>query len=151
MAADYPEISSFGTLLKFALALEEAAEALHTRAAATEACADHRGPLEGMARKHARRRMDLERLARERLNEVLLQPLSGMSRGDYLPPGQLPVGDASAALDVLAAMEESSARFFEDSATRARDLLGGLDRTFRRFAKEDARRAAKLKGMAASR
>ncbi len=146
MAAEFPEISSFGTLLKFALALEETAAALETQAAAT--LSEHQAALEAMAQKHTRRKNDLERLARERLNEVTLQPLSGMSRDEYVPPTTLPDGDETALLDALSTLEEGAARFYGDSAERAVNLLGGLDRTFKRFAKEDRKRAAKLKSLA---
>lgn len=148
MAADFPEMSSFGTLLKFAQGLEETAAALEEQAAQSPACAAHQAALAPMAHKHARRMQELERLARERLNEVVLQPLSGMVREEYLPPTALPEGDGASVLSVLATLEETSARFYGDAAQRAVDVLGGLDRTFKRFAKEDTKRAAKLKGLA---
>jgi len=98
-----------------------------------------------MAKRHTRRIGDLERLARERLNEVTLQPLSGMAREEYLPATELPAGDGDAIVSALAELEEGSARFYGDSAERALNLLGGLDRTFKRFVKEDTKRAQKLK------
>ncbi len=145
MGIEFPEIISFGTLLKFALALEENTAALQSQAADLESCASHQSALAAMAKKHARRKSDLERLARERLNEVTLQPLSGMARDEYLPATGLPDGDGDAIMAMLAELEEGSARFYGDSAERALNLLGGLDRTFKRFVKEDLKRAQKLK------
>jgi hypothetical protein len=148
MAIEFPEITSFGTLLKFALALEQTVADLEGQAAGHDACADHQSELAAMASKHARRRADLERLSRERLNEVVLQPLSGMARQEYLPPEALPGDDDAGIVAALAALEEGSARFYGDAAERAVNLLGGLDRTFKRFVKEDLKRAQKLKQLA---
>jgi hypothetical protein len=148
MAADFPEITSFGTLLKFALALEQTAVALEGEAAGHSTCAAHASTLQSFAEKHTRRLGDLERLQRERLNEVVLQPLGGMTADEYRPTQELPSGDAAAILGVLVALEERSARFYGDAAERAVNLLGGLDRTFKRFVKEDAKRAQALRGLA---
>ncbi|MFH2009988.1 MAG: hypothetical protein ABI333_25555 [bacterium] len=146
MAVDFPEITSFGTLLKFALALEQTTADLEARAAEAPVCAAHQGELTSMADKHTRRIADLERLQRERLNEVILQPLGGMARDEYLPPTALPVGaDAAGLTRALADLEDLSARFYGDAAERAVNLLGGLDRTFKRFVKEDRKRAQTLR------
>lgn len=148
MAVEFPEITSFGTLLKFALALEQNCAALESQTAGLESCAPHRSALTAMAKKHARRITDLERLSRERLNEVVLQPLSGIARDEYLPATTLPDDDAAGVLAALAGLEELSARFYSDAAERAVNLLGGLDRTFKRFVKEDGKRAQKLRELA---
>jgi hypothetical protein len=147
MTAEFPEITSFGTLLKFALALEQTAAALEGEAAGHPACAAHASTLQSFAERHTRRLGDLERLQRERLNEVILQPLGGMVADEYRPPQALPSGDDAVVLGALAELEERSARFYGDSAERAVNLLGGLDRTFKRFVKEDAKRAQALKGL----
>jgi len=148
MAAEFPEIASFGTLCKYALALDTNAADLLEQAAAHGACAAHQAALSAMAQKHTRRVKDLERLARERLNEVILQPLAGMSREEYLPLTALGSDDAAGILTALAGLERLSARFYGDAAERAVNLLGGLDRTFKRFVQEDLKRAQSLKALA---
>lgn len=147
MAIELPEITSFGTLLRFAMALDRIAAERGAAAATAEACRGQRDALTAMARKHARRVEDLERLARERLNEVVLQPLSGMVRAEYLPPDPGTGGGAADLLRELATLEERSARFYGDAAERAVNVLGGLDRTFKRFAKEDQKRARALEAL----
>jgi hypothetical protein len=148
MAVDFPEISSFGTLLKFALALEATTAELESQASVAPACAPHQAELAAMAKKHTRRIGDLERLQRERLNEVILQPLSGMARDEYLPTATLPEGGAAELTAALAGLEENAARFYGDAAERGVNLLGGLDRTFKRFIKEDKKRAQTLRQLA---
>ena len=92
-------------------------------------------------RLHAKRGKRLEQLRRERLNEVVLQPLTGLSRDSYLPRTDAPTGAAG-----LAALEETLARFYRDALANAADVLGGLERTFARFARESEAMAASLRG-----
>ena len=132
----FPELTSFGTLLSFALALEEAAGKLAQAALDREDCASWSDALSTTVKKHAKRHKSLERLRRERLNEVVLQPVKGMAREEYLPPEALGATPAEAAAAVSTA-EMVSARFYDDAAAIAVNVLGGLDKTFRRMAKEN--------------
>lgn len=115
MAISFPELNSYGTLVSFGLSLEQVAE--EKAAAAGE---------DRIARKHQKRARQLELIFRERLNEVVLQPLTGMDRADYLPADDLD----------RAALEALIARFYDDAATIAADVLIGVDRTFRKWAEE---------------
>jgi hypothetical protein len=115
VSVTFPELNSYGTLVSFALSLEQVAEA---RAIAA---GDER-----VARKHQKRARQLEQIFRERLNEVVLQPLSGLDRTAYLPADELD----------LAALEALIARFYDDAATVAAEVLIGVDRTFRKWAEE---------------
>jgi len=160
MSADFPAITSFGTLLKYAQALEEHLAAIAGRAAERAGGAG-RGGLEiragtpaglaACAKMHARRAQQLERLRRERLNEVVLQPVAGMDRTTYLPEMELPVaGEGASAGDetlaALAASEERASRFYRDAAACATHVLGGLERSFGRMAAESAEMAVALRG-----
>ena len=144
MDVSFPELTSFGTLLKFALVIEEAVARLAREAAEMEVCAKWGAELAACAKKHTKRNKQLERLRRERLNEVVLQPISGMERADYLPDMELPV-EPAAIIAVLVANEEKTARFFDDAADIAANVLGGVDRTFRKLAKESRRLAEGLR------
>lgn len=144
MIDEYPEITSFGTLLKFALALEAGIAELATRAAAREDCRAWEEPLQRSARKHARRAVQLERLRRERLNEVVLQQVAGISGATYLPARELPA-DPTAALAAVAAAEERAAAFYADAARVAHRVLGGLERSFTKLGSESAALGAALR------
>lgn len=137
---DLPEINSFGTLVRFAIGLE------HHALAFTEACAERTDLasradlLSRLQRDHRRRSRRLERLKREQLNEVVLEPISGMERDRYLPPAlPTPDRDASQVIQDLAALEQNTARFYADSADHARGALSGLARTFRKMGDRSAR------------
>jgi len=142
MNAQFPDITSFGTLLGFAQALEEAAAALAAQAAAPEDAA--RALCESCAKMHAKRARELARLRRERLNEVVLQPVAGMDRADYLPDALLPE-DREQALAHLGEIEERAARFYRDACRCARHVLGGLERSFAKMAAQSAEAAVILR------
>jgi len=143
MDPNLPELTSFGTLLKFALALEESTAERAATAADGATDAGQRERLSSCGKRHARRARELERMRRERLNEVVLQPISGMDRERYLPP-DFPAPGGGPEIKQLQALEETIARFYDDAATIAGNVLPGLDRKLRKLADESRRLAAEL-------
>ena len=137
MSTEFPELTSFGTVILFAQALESKAAGLATAAIEAGEAGD---AVKKAARLHTKRGKRLELLRKERLNEVVLQPLTGLDRGEYLPPEGL------AGLSGLATLEDVTVHFYRDALTRAVDVLGGLERTFERFARESEDLAARLRG-----
>jgi hypothetical protein len=144
MSIYFPELTSFGTLLSFALSLEEAAAELAQGAAQSSEGKPWCGALEICATKHKKRGQQLEILRRERLNEVVLQSISGMDRAQYLPALDLPSDGAQAALAVVA-VEETAARFYDAAAAKAVEVLGGLERTLRKLSQENRSLADSLR------
>ena len=144
MAVEFPELNSFGTLLRFAQALEQhAAEVAAEPAASQPAWAARLG---ACSKKHAKRVGRVDRMRRERLNEMTLQPLEGMARDDYLP-ADLPDGASTdQVLATVVAIEETVARFYTDAAEVGGDTLSGLGRTFGKLAKESLALADGLRG-----
>ncbi len=145
MSDNFPELTSFGTIFLFAQALEDNAAALAEAAAARPDCAAWAAPLGKAAKKHAKRGRELQRLRRERLNEVVLQPIGGLDRDEYLPPTALPA-DATGAVAAVAAADEVTARFYEAAAVLAANALGGMDRKLRKLANESRELAEALRG-----
>jgi len=144
-AADFPELTSFGTLLKFALAMERAAAEI-AKLAEREECETRRDELIHCARRHTKRGGQLERVRRERLNEVVLQRIDGMEAREYIPALDLPA-DATGpeTMERMISVEESAACFYDDAAKIAANVLAGVDRTLRKLAKENHSLAASLK------
>ena len=138
MSSEFPELTSFGTVILFAQNLE-------SRAAAVAAAALEQGggvigdTLKKAGRLHGKRGKRLELLRRERLNEVVLQPVAGLEREEYIPPSD------AAGVAGLALLEDCAARFYRDALKEAADVLGGLERTFERFARESEELAARLR------
>ena len=77
----------------------------------------------------------MEQLRRERLNEVVLQPLSGMDREAYLPKLDA-AEDTTRLIETIADLETLIACFFEDAAKVGADVLIGVDKTFLKLARE---------------
>ncbi len=142
MKKEFPEITSFGTLFAFAQAFEESLVAM------SEEVIGRGGEKADAAsrahKRHSKRLGQLERLRRERLNEVVLQPLSGMERERYVPDLSCP-GEASGAAAALAAAEEKAALFLDEAAEKAGSVLGGVERTLRKLAAESRELAASLR------
>jgi hypothetical protein len=146
MNVDFPEITSFGTLLKFAIVMENRAAELMRHDAEGENVAALRNERADCAGKHVKRAKQLERLRRERLNEVVLQAIHGMDGSEYAPALELPrETPARPAIADLIAAEETVARFYEDAARTAANVLTGVEKTFRRLARESASMAASLR------
>jgi len=137
MTDNFPELTSFGTLMKFAIALEQTSQELAQSAASSEACSAWAEQLERSAKKHAKRFQELERMRRERLNEVVLQPISGMEREAYVVPTALPATGANEVIATVVEAERVAARFYDDAAAIASNVLSGLDKTFKRLAREN--------------
>jgi hypothetical protein len=137
MTDNFPELTSFGTLMKFALALEQATKELAQTAASSDTCSPWTEQLERSAKKHGKRYQELERMRRERLNEVVLQPISGMDRAAYVLPTSLPATSAHDIIAIVTEAEQVAARFYDDAAVIASNVLSGLDKTFKRLAREN--------------
>ncbi len=141
--ADFPELTSFGLLFKFAIVTERAAAELAGLAAERDECADRQSELADCAGRHGKRGEQLERIRRERLNEVVLQRIDGMDRAKYVPVLDLPPGGQ--AMERIIALEESAARFYDDAAAIAANVLAGVEKTLRRLARENRSLAASLR------
>ena len=76
---------------------------------------------------------------------MVLQPISGMARDEYLPPLELPE-NAVDAVSAVADADEITARFYDAAATMAANALGGMDKKFRKLAKESRGLAQALRG-----
>lgn len=125
MAIHFPEVTTFGTLMSFAMALEELA---------LELCASLGDTADELKKKHKKRLARLEETRRERLNEVILEPLHGVDAGRHLV-GLHPSDEAAAQRLVL--LEQRSAAFYQESADVARNMLAEIARIFERLAKEN--------------
>jgi hypothetical protein len=139
MAADFPELNSFNTLMRFALSLELALAELAEQAKALDICTGESAVilLEDCAKRHRKRHIQLERMCREQLNEVILQPVDGMCHSDYIPPLTLTKQTCSTEIfSTLILAENAAIRFYQDASTHAANVLAGLSKHFKKLASE---------------
>ena len=143
MSGEVPKLGTFGALMRFAAQLEgEAAE----RYAAWAGDPDLGGPFAVLADSHRKRAEQLARMVQEQLNEMTLEPISGLDASDYLPPEDPPSGDDAARMAWARDVEERLARLYEDATQRAGHVLGGASRSLQRLARQSRRAIEELQG-----
>ena len=142
-----PELTTFGAVLRFAIELEAASAAFYD--AAVHAFAkDGPGTLvRELAAQHANRRHLLERTKQMKLNEMVLEPITGLEGARYrFEATPAPKDDL---LSRAAALEAVAERFYGDSSIVAKALLTEAARTFRKLGEENGRNAARLRAVRA--
>jgi hypothetical protein len=120
-----PELTTFGAVIRFAAALERQATGHYVAWLAQDA-GEARDLASSLASSHRRRAARLERLVREQLNEMLLEPIAGLRAERYLAEGES--GDTPGA-GASVAMEERLARLYSDLVEHAGRALGGAARS----------------------
>lgn len=139
---DPPELTNFGSLVRFALTLEEAAASFYEGLASAGAGDERTALAKELANRHRQRHRLLERIRRH-VNEMILEPISGLDGRRYVfDPGPA-IGPEGIVRGV--ALEETAARFYSDSSVAAKSLLAEAARTFRKFGEESAEDAVRLR------
>ncbi len=136
--AGAPELTTFGALVRHGLELEASAAGFY------EAAGGALGALASdLAAQHRERYRTVERARQQYLNEMILEPISGLDGAAYVVDAAASTGPE--ARDRAVRLEETSARFYEDSAVVAKALLAEAARTFRRLGEGNARNAQRLR------
>ncbi|MDH4138196.1 MAG: ferritin-like domain-containing protein [Anaerolineae bacterium] len=131
------ELGTFGVILRFAMDLEEQAAGFYEGAARgrlTEAFGE-------LAKGSDKRRKRLERARREMVAEMILESIMGLD-GDAYHMDLDPEADEAGLLRQAQALEEASARFYQDAA--AKMPIREVVRLFQRLARENEQRKAGL-------
>ncbi len=145
MTSVVPELTTFGSVLRFALELEAATSAFY-ESAVQELEPDGPSTLaREFAAQHANRHRLLERTRQQKLNEVVLEPISGLD-------GKRFVFDATPAprdkiLSRALALEAVAERFYGESAVVGKAVLTEAARTFQKLGEENARNASRLRAI----
>ncbi len=138
-----PELTNFGSLIRFAIELEAATAAFYAGAEGAAGPGTRRQLLHELAAQHESRRALLIRTRQQKLNEMVLEPITGLDGRRYVfdaaggPPGETP--------DRAMALETVAGRLYEESAVVAQALLTEAARTFRKLADENHRNLAALR------
>ncbi len=143
---DVPELTNFGSLIRYALELEESASSLYDAIAARSSWPGLSAAAKDLAAQHRERRREVERARQRFLNEVILEPITTLDGRTYVVDGSLP--DAADAAGRACDLEETSRRFYADAADVARSMLAEAVRIFRRLADTNAQNAARVRGIA---
>jgi len=130
-------LPNFGAILTFAEELERQAAAFYR--------AWGQGPsrdlADGLARESDKNIKNVERIRRENVSEMILEPIVGFTRAPYAtPPAEQAALDDAGRLTAARDMEEKAAAFYRDAAEK----LSALPEVARLLARLGTQRAARL-------
>ena len=140
---DPPELTNFGSLVWFAIELEVATAAFYTTAAGLVGPGRYSELARALAAQHEGRRGLLVRTRQQTLNEMVLEPITGLDGHRYVADAAL--ASPSEVPAKAMALEMAAVRLYEESADVARSLLTEAARTFRKLADENRRNLAALR------
>lgn len=148
MAVDltqFPEIRNFSSVIRYSLCLEEACVDFYEKAA--ELKTDAADLLKSLAKDHKKRINLLEETRQEKLNEMILEPITGVEREAYLPDVELKESSEDV-LQKAIALEENAQKFYTDLTEAAQELSREASKVYKRMAKENGKMLNKLKELA---
>jgi hypothetical protein len=141
----FPDIVNFGSAFRYAIEAELATADLATAAAALAPDEEWRETLEQAAKTHQTRERKLTE-ARQEVNEMILEPLSGIDGSRYL--SAIAAEPATSWPEIGAQLlqaEEDLAAFHSDFVDRAGDVLAACCRVFTKAAKQEREAADDLR------
>jgi hypothetical protein len=143
--AGFPEINTFGAMMRFAITLEDFCTKAYASAAEAGGPDEMKQALGELRDKHAKRKIRMEETLRLKLNEVTIEPVSSLNREDYL----VEVGDiTSKSMDegkaLMRQMEETSIKFYNDCAAYSEPIAREVTRIFQRMAKDNGKYLSRL-------
>lgn len=136
------DLATFGAILSFAIDIEEQAAQFYEAAAPLH---DQFATLASACRKNGKQ---LERIRRENVAEMILEPITGFESDDYTPDLALP-GDASPvdAASQAAQVEMTFERFYEVAAEKL--PIKEVSRRLEKLARQHRQSHADLTALAA--
>ncbi len=145
---EFPECTTFGSVIRFALELERAAMAVYDDLAGRPDLAQAAESFKVLSAAHNKRSDVLEHTRREKLNEMILEPIQDLDGSKYKIETKVPDGvDLAGAKAFSAKMEEVSGSFYLDSSEIAKFLLAEAARILERMGKESQANKAKVEAL----
>jgi rubrerythrin len=142
---DFPECTTFGSVIRFALELEKGAAAVYEELSKEPKVAPSADIFRTLATAHKKRGELLEFTRQQKLNEMILEPIQDMRRENYLIDTRTPKDvDVKAAAKFAGKIESTSAKFYLDSSKIAKNLMAEASRIMERLGKESQANKAKL-------
>ncbi len=137
---DAPELTNFGSLIRYAVELEGATAIFYQKASRLLGPGALADVARGLSEDHAARGRLLERTRQQHLNEMVLEPISGLDGMRYIFDAS--VTSQPEVRSKALALEEVAARLYRESSEIAEALLTEAARTFRKLGEGNARNLA---------
>ena len=145
---EFPECTTFGSVIRFALELERAAMAVYDDLAGRPDLAQAAESFKVLSAAHKKRSDVLEHTRREKLNEMILEPIQDLDGGKYKIETKVPDGvDMAGAKAFSAKMEDVSGSFYLDSSEIAKFLLAEAARILEKMGKESQANKARVEAL----
>jgi len=142
---DFPECTTFGAVIRFALELEKGAAGVYEELSREPKAAAAAEMFRSLAVAHKKRGELVEFTRQQKLNEMILEPIQDLKREAYLIDTKTPKGvDVKAAARFAGKIEETSARFYLDAAKIAKNLMAEAARIMDKLGKESLANKTKL-------
>ena len=141
---DPPELTNFGSLVRFALELESSSAAFYRASCQLLASGSAADLLAELGDQHEGRHRLLERTRQQKLNEMVLEPITGLDGARYVFDVRVTL--SSEVPGTAIRLEDTGARFYGESAVIAKSLLTEAARTFQKLADENTRNLERLRG-----
>lgn len=139
----FPEMNTFSSVIRFSLCLEEAAEGFYHQA--MDLWPEQAAGLAELAGLHQKRYVLLEETRQQKLNEMILEPVSGCERADYLP--DVALDNAQDIVPKALALENLSAKFYDNLSQVSRELSREAAKVYARLARENEKLQAKVQAL----
>jgi len=140
-------LENFGSVLNFAIELEQQDAAFYSQAAGNQDCSDCRELFEQLCSEGAKQEKTLVRARQENVTEMILQTIEGLHSGDFFVDRSGPQSLNRKELLKRAADMEANAEAFYNKAGEALSSLSGVSRTFSRLAAKRRQRRERLESM----
>ena len=139
---EFPECTTFGAVMRFALELEKGAAGIYEELAKAVPSA---ALLKELAEIHKKRGAMLENMRQQKLNEMILEPIQDMKRENYIIDTNVPkVSDAKQAANVAMKVEEISSKFYSDASRSAKSIIAEAYRVMDKLSRDNLAYKAKL-------
>jgi hypothetical protein len=146
--ADFPECTSFGSVIRFALELEKVSAAVYDELADKQCLASAHDAFKALSAAHKKRSGILEHTRREKLNEMILEPIQDMDSSKYVLDAKVPEPiDIAGAKAFASKMEATSASFYSDASKVAKMLMAEAARILDKMGKECEANRVKLEAL----
>jgi hypothetical protein len=145
---EFPECTTFGSVIRFALELEKGAAAVYQELADNPGLSMAAESFKALSAAHKKREELLEHTRREKLNEMILEPIHELDSTQYVIDTKVPEGvDVKGAAEFASTIEDKSAKFYSDSSKVAQSLLAEAARILERMGKENQANKSKLEAL----
>lgn len=145
---EFPECTTFGAVIRFALELEKGAAGVCEEFSKQPQLAAAAETFKELAAVHKKRGSLLETTRQQKLNEMILEPIQDLHGDQYFIRTDFPKSaDLKTSAKFVADIEEKSARFYTDASKVAKTLLSEAARIMDKMGKDNLAFKAKLESL----